>query len=89
VEQSAHDGYTAELYKVVYENGTQVSRTRVNKSAYKAEAEHITIGTMKSPVPKKKEEKDPKDQKKKEQIKQGDEAADHKATEDFLDETAQ
>ena len=34
VTQSAHTGYTAELYKIVYENGVEVSRTLVNRSKY-------------------------------------------------------
>lgn len=44
--QSAHTGYIAELYKIVYENGTEVSRTRVNKSAYNASPRYVTVGTM-------------------------------------------
>ncbi len=45
VTQSAKRGYTAELYKVVYENGVEVSRELVNKSYYKAEPAHVTIGS--------------------------------------------
>ena len=45
VTQAAHTGYSAELYKIVYENGMEVSRTLVNKSYYIA-APGITIGTM-------------------------------------------
>ncbi|BCJ92655.1 exported protein [Anaerocolumna cellulosilytica] len=44
--QSAHTGYVAELYKVVYENGTEVSRTRVNKSVYNASPRYVTVGSM-------------------------------------------
>lgn len=44
--QSAHIGYVAELYKVVYENGIEVSRTRVNKSYYSASPRYVTVGTM-------------------------------------------
>ncbi|MFU0828646.1 MAG: G5 domain-containing protein [Lachnoclostridium sp.] len=44
--QSAHTGYVAELYKIVYENGVEVSRTRVNKSVYNATPRYITVGTM-------------------------------------------
>ncbi len=44
--QSAHTGYVAELYKIVYENGVEVSRTRVNKSAYNASPRYVTVGTM-------------------------------------------
>lgn len=44
--QSPHTGYTAELYKIVYENGVEVSRTRVNKSTYMASPRYVTVGTM-------------------------------------------
>lgn len=47
VTQSAHIGYVAELYKVVYENGEEVSRTKVNRSIYNASPRFITIGTKK------------------------------------------
>lgn len=46
VTQAAHTGYSAELYKIVYENGMEVSRTLVNKSYYIAAPRYITIGTM-------------------------------------------
>lgn len=45
--QSAHTGYAAELYKIVYENGVEVSRTRVNKSVYNATPRYVTVGTKK------------------------------------------
>ncbi len=45
VTQSAHIGYKTELYKVVYENGKEVSRTLVNTSYYQAAPQYITIGT--------------------------------------------
>lgn len=45
VTQSAHTGYKAELYKIVYENGVEVSRTLVNKSTYSAAPRYVTIGT--------------------------------------------
>ncbi len=47
VTQAAHTGYKAELYKVVYENGIEVSRTLVNKSNYSAAPKYITVGTKK------------------------------------------
>jgi vancomycin resistance protein YoaR len=43
--QSAHIGYVAELYKIVYENNVEVSRTRVNRSVYNASPRYVTIGT--------------------------------------------
>ncbi len=66
VTQSAHTGYKAELYKVVKENGVEVSRTLVNKSNYAAAPKYVTIGTKK--VEKDPEDKDkPKDTDKKEE----------------------
>lgn len=47
VTQSAKKGYHAELYKVVYKNGVEVSRNLVNKSYYNAEPVHMTVGTKK------------------------------------------
>ncbi len=47
VTQSAHVGYKAELWKVVYENGIETSRERVNHSSYAAEPAYVTIGTKK------------------------------------------
>jgi vancomycin resistance protein YoaR len=46
--QSAHTGYSAELYKIVYENGVEVSRTRVNKSVYNPSPRYVTVGTKKT-----------------------------------------
>jgi hypothetical protein len=40
-------GYRAELYKVVYENGVEVSRTLVNTSSYQAAPQYVTVGTKK------------------------------------------
>lgn len=51
VTQSSHTGYVAELYKVVYENGRQVDRYRVNKSSYNATPRYVTVGTMPEPSP--------------------------------------
>ena len=45
VTQSAHTGYKAQLYKIVYENGVEVSRELVNTSTYKAEPRYVTVGT--------------------------------------------
>lgn len=47
VTQSAHVGYRAELWKVVYENGVEVSRERVNYSNYAAEPAYVIVGTKK------------------------------------------
>lgn len=64
VTQSAHTGYKAELYKIVYEDGVEVSRTLVNKSTYMPAPRYITIGTKKVEEEPKKED-DKKDNKKK------------------------
>lgn len=45
VTQSAHTGYKAELYKVIYENGVEVGRTLINKSNYIPAPRYITVGT--------------------------------------------
>ncbi len=45
VTQTAHTGYRAQLWKVVYENGVEVSRTQVNSSNYQAAPQYVTIGT--------------------------------------------
>ncbi|MHB8128607.1 MAG: VanW family protein [Mobilitalea sp.] len=47
VTQSAHTGYKAELYKVIYENDVEISRTLVNKSNYSAAPRYVTVGTKK------------------------------------------
>ena len=60
VTQSAHTGYKAELYKVVYENGKEVSRTLVNTSRYQAAPQYVTVGTKKVEEPKKDSDKDDK-----------------------------
>lgn len=43
--ESAHVGYTAQLWKVVEENGVEVSRDVINKSAYKVSPRTATVGT--------------------------------------------
>lgn len=42
---SAHIGYKAKLWKVVTENGVEVSRTQVNSSSYKMVPRSATVGT--------------------------------------------
>lgn len=46
--QSAHVGRTAKLWKVVKENGEEVSRTEVNSSSYKMVPRIATVGTATS-----------------------------------------
>ena len=45
VTESAHIGYKARLWKVVTENGVEVSRTQVNSSNYKMVPRSATVGT--------------------------------------------
>ncbi len=45
VTVSAHIGYKARLWKVVTENGVEVSRTQVNSSSYKMVPRSATVGT--------------------------------------------
>lgn len=42
--ESAHIGYTAQLWKIVEENGAEVSREVVNKSSYKVSPRSATVG---------------------------------------------
>ena len=45
VTESAHIGYKARLWKIVTENGVEVSRTQVNSSSYKMVPRSATVGT--------------------------------------------
>lgn len=47
-EASAHVGYKAELWKVVRENGVEVSREKVNRSNYQMSPRTATVGTATS-----------------------------------------
>ncbi len=55
ITQSAHTGYNARLWKVIYINGVEKKRVLVNTSSYNAEPQHVTIG--KQSVVKKEENK--------------------------------
>lgn len=46
--QSAHIGYKAQLWKVVKENGVEISREQVNSSTYKMVPRTATVGTASS-----------------------------------------
>ncbi|MBQ4233007.1 MAG: VanW family protein [Lachnospiraceae bacterium] len=48
VTQAAHIGYRAKLWKVVYENGKEVSRDVINTSYYAPSARRVNVGTKKS-----------------------------------------
>ncbi len=43
-DQNSHTGYTAKLWKIVKENGKEVSREVFNNSTYKASPKIITVG---------------------------------------------
>lgn len=58
VESTGHVGYSAKLWKIVYENGKQVSKDLVHTSSYRMTPTKITKGT------KKKEKKKDKDSEK-------------------------
>lgn len=45
VTESAHTGYKARLWKVVKENGVEVSREQINSSSYKMSPRSATVGT--------------------------------------------
>lgn len=42
--QSAHIGYTAQLWKIVEENGEEISREVINRSSYKVSPRSATVG---------------------------------------------
>lgn len=64
VTQSAHVGYRAKLWKIVYIDGKQTEKIELNSSSYKAEPEHIIVGAAKAtPKPSAKPTKKPKDAK--------------------------
>lgn len=45
---SSHTGYKARLWKVVKENGVEVSREQVNSSSYQMSPQTVTVGTATS-----------------------------------------
>ncbi len=45
VTESAHTGYKARLWKIVMEDGVEVSREQVNSSSYKVTPRSATVGT--------------------------------------------
>lgn len=55
VTQSAHYGYKAELYKIIYIDGVESERVLINKSNYQAAPAYITIGTKVEEKPEKEE----------------------------------
>lgn len=85
VDQSAHVGYKAELWKIIYKDGTEVERVQVNSSSYAPAPAYITKGKQEtkeeeegkaSPKPKQSKEdtpskKDDKTSQKKDTEKKG------------------
>jgi vancomycin resistance protein YoaR len=57
VTQDAHIGYKAELYKIVKQDGKEISRELINSSSYAAAPKYVTVGTKED---KKDEEKETK-----------------------------
>ena len=95
VTQSAHEGYKAKLYKVIYENGKEVSREIVNSSNYSAAPAYITVGTKeekeekfvkKDKDKKDKDEKD-KDEKDKDEKDKDKKSENNKKSSGKIDET--
>ena len=54
VEQQGSNGYTARLWKVIYEDGEEVDRVQINSSSYQPSQRIVRVGTKKK---EKKEEK--------------------------------
>lgn len=60
VTQSAHTGLKAKLYKVIYEDGEEISRVLINSSSYAAAPAYVIIGTMEEEEEEEKKDKDKK-----------------------------
>ena len=43
-EQAAHKGYKAELYKIIYQDGVETDRVKINSSSYEASPAQIVVG---------------------------------------------
>ncbi|BCN29144.1 VanW family protein [Anaeromicropila herbilytica] len=87
VTQEAHIGYKAELYKIVYQDGKEVSREVINTSSYAAAPRYITVGTKedkeKEKAEKEKAEKEKAEKEKAEKAKaDGKEDTDTKKSDD-------
>lgn len=60
VTQSAHVGYKAKLWKIVYIDGVQEEKVLVNTSSYSAEPQYVTVGKAIEPSPEPTQEPDAK-----------------------------
>ena len=63
VESSGHVGYVAELWKITYENGKQVSKELINTSTYAMSPTIVVKGTKKASTTIKKDDSDKDDKK--------------------------
>lgn len=72
VTQSAHTGYRAKLWKVIYMNGVEKERVEVNTSTYNAEPQHVTVGNQ-TPVSTPAPTKEPKPSKEPEETEKPEE----------------
>jgi vancomycin resistance protein YoaR len=45
VTQSAHNGYKAELYRIIIEDGVEVERKRINYSEYESSPQYMIVGS--------------------------------------------
>lgn len=68
VEQKGDNGYTARLWKVIYEDGEEVDRVQINSSSYQPSQRIVRVGTKKKET--KKEDKKKKSKKKKTEKKE-------------------
>lgn len=60
VTQSAHVGYKAKLWKLIYVDGKRTEKVLVNSSSYAAEPEYITVGKKQNATSKPAASKTPK-----------------------------
>lgn len=56
VEQQGSNGYTAKLWKVIYEDGEETDRIQINSSSYQPSERIVRVGTKKKKQPVKKED---------------------------------
>ncbi len=83
VESDGHVGYVAELYKVVYEDGEEVSREKLHTSTYAMSPRKVIKGTgteEKTTEEKTTKEKDPKEKPTEKEIKEASEPQTTKQT---------
>lgn len=45
VTQSAHNGYKAELYRIILEDGVEIERIKINYSEYEASPQYMIVGS--------------------------------------------